>query len=36
MLYEAGKNDLANVISDLVSNYRREFEILEESYIESR
>jgi HEPN domain-containing protein len=36
MLYESGRIDLAEVISDLVTTYRRELELLEESYIESR
>jgi HEPN domain-containing protein len=36
MLYESGRIDLAEVISDLLSTYRRELELLEESYIESR
>jgi HEPN domain-containing protein len=36
MLYEAGRSDLADAIGDLVSSHRRELEILEESYRESR
>jgi len=36
MLYEAGRSDLADAVGDLVSSHRRELEILEESYRESR
>jgi len=36
MLYESNRRDLANIISDLVYTHRRELELLEESYIESR
>ncbi len=36
MLYESNKHSLANIISDLISSYRRELELLEESYIEGR
>ena len=36
MLYESGRLDLADVIGKMVSDYRRELELLEESYIEGR
>jgi len=36
MLYESGRHDLADVIGKIVSDYRRELELLEESYIEGR
>ena len=36
LLVESGKSDVAQVIDDAVSRYRRELELLEESYIESR
>jgi HEPN domain-containing protein len=36
MLYESGRRDLADVIGKIVSDYRRELELLEESYIEGR
>jgi HEPN domain-containing protein len=36
MLYESGRLDLADVIGKIVSDYRRELELLEESYIEGR
>jgi len=36
MLYEADRGDLADAIGDLISSHRRELEILEESYRESR
>ena len=36
LLYEAGRGDLAGIVEDLVSSYRRGLELLEESYIEGR
>jgi HEPN domain-containing protein len=36
MLYEAGKQDLAKTVDNIVSGHRRELELLEESYIEGR
>jgi HEPN domain-containing protein len=36
MLYESGRLDLADVIGKMISDYRRELELLEESYIEGR
>ncbi len=36
MLYESSRLDLADVIGKMISDYRRELELLEESYIEGR
>jgi len=36
LLYQGNREDLARIVDDLVSMYRRELELLEESYIEGR
>ncbi len=36
MLYESSRLDLADVVGKMISDYRRELELLEESYIEGR
>lgn len=36
LLYQGNREDLARIVDDLVSRYRRELELLEESYIEGR
>ncbi len=36
LLYQGNREDLAKIVDDLVSRYRRELELLEESYIEGR